>query len=179
MNMEDMNPASINNLDSKRSVGSINYGLRIYGRSELQAASSCYLKGKSYDLIELKPPDKYLKYQKIVKTVNLLIEKSMGEPFVSSEELDSFMSNEDIPGRVKEDRFYTEVRYSRDISLFLLEASDVFDLKHKFKNFSITTYASNLKIYLSKVSSTAATKILESNRSETMLYQRRYNFLST
>ena len=41
------------------------------------------VKGKSYDLIELKPPDKYLKYQKIVKTVNLLIEKSMGEPFVS------------------------------------------------------------------------------------------------
>ena len=34
MNMEDMNPASINNLDSKRSVGSINYGLSIYGRSE-------------------------------------------------------------------------------------------------------------------------------------------------
>ena len=69
-----------------------------------------------------------------MKTVNLLIKKSIGEPFVSSEEVDSFMSNEDIPGRVEEDRLYTEVRYSRDISLSLLEASDVFDLKHKFKS---------------------------------------------
>ena len=52
---------------------------------------------------------------------------------MSSEEVDSFMSNEDIPGQVQEDRLYTEVRYFRDVSLSLLEASDVFDLKHKFK----------------------------------------------
>ena len=64
MNMEDLKAAPINNLDPERSVGSINHGLSIYGRSELQAASSTHLKGKSYDLIELKPPDEYLKFQR-------------------------------------------------------------------------------------------------------------------
>ena len=83
--------------------------------------------------------------------------KSMGGPFVSSEEVDSFMDNKDIPDRVKEDRLYIEVRYSRDTSLTLPKASDLFDLKHKYRNLPITTYASNLKVYLSKVSSTAAT----------------------
>ena len=55
----------------------------------------------------------------------------MGGPFVSSEEVDSFMDNKDIPDLVKEDRLYIEVRYSRDTSLSLPKASDLFDLKHK------------------------------------------------
>ena len=60
--------------------------------------------------------------------------KSMGGPFVSSEEVDSFMDNKDIPDRVKEDRLYIEVRYSRNTSLTLPKASDLFDLKHKYRN---------------------------------------------
>ena len=164
MNMDDLKVAPIHNLDPERAVGSINYGLGICGRCELQAASSSYLKGKSYDLIELKPPDEYKKYQKKVKKVNLLIEqwkqkqselesagldkkeaiaittdkrkfrdleklKSLGGPFVSSDEVDGFINNEDIPEKVKEDRMYTEVRYARDTSLSLPTASEICQLQ--------------------------------------------------
>ena len=75
MNWEKLKVAPINKLDPERSVGEINYRLGIYGRSELKAASSSYVKGKNSDLIELKPPGEYQKYQKKVQTVNSLVQK--------------------------------------------------------------------------------------------------------
>ena len=56
-NMDQLKHAPINNMDPERGVGSVNYGLGIYGRSQLDAAGSTYLKDKSYDLIELWPRD--------------------------------------------------------------------------------------------------------------------------
>ena len=54
-------------------MGSINHELGIRGRKELEAASSCFLKGKSFDLIELKPVDEFIKYRKLIGTINQLI----------------------------------------------------------------------------------------------------------
>ena len=50
--MDQLKHAPINNMDPEGAVGSINYHAPgIYGRSQLDAAGSIYLKGKSYDLI--------------------------------------------------------------------------------------------------------------------------------
>ena len=43
---EKLKEAPINNIPSEQAVGRINYELGIRGRKELDAASSCFLKGK-------------------------------------------------------------------------------------------------------------------------------------
>jgi hypothetical protein len=73
MNTEQLKRAPINNIPSEWCVGSINYELGVRGRNELDAASSCLLKGKSYDLVELKPASEFRKYKKLVKPVNKLV----------------------------------------------------------------------------------------------------------
>ena len=74
LNMDQLKDAPINNLDPERSVASIQHGLGIYGRSELNAAGSAHLKGKSYDLIELKPRAEFLKHKSKVKRMNMLVQ---------------------------------------------------------------------------------------------------------
>ena len=59
--MSQLNQAPIYNLDSERSVVSINYELDTRGATQIHSASSSFLKGKSYDLIELCPPEEYKK----------------------------------------------------------------------------------------------------------------------
>ena len=73
MNQEQLSKAPINNMDPERGVGSINFSLGIYGRNELAAASNCYLKGKSFDLVEMKPASEFLKFKKVTKEVNDLV----------------------------------------------------------------------------------------------------------
>ena len=65
-----LNEAPINNLDSERAVGSINHEL---GATQLDAASSNFVKSKSYDLIELQPLDAYKNYTEDAKKVNHLV----------------------------------------------------------------------------------------------------------
>ena len=73
--MSKLNKAPIHNLDSERSVGSINYELDRRGATQIDSASSSFLKGKSYDLIELRPPEEYKKYETVSKKVNHLVEE--------------------------------------------------------------------------------------------------------
>ena len=74
-NMDQLKHAPINNMDPERGVGSVNYGLGIYGRSQLDAAGSTYLKDKSYDLIELWPADEFKKHKYKVQVMNMLVKK--------------------------------------------------------------------------------------------------------
>jgi hypothetical protein len=78
--------------------------------------------------------------------------KTMGGPFVNPKEVDDFINDDTISTQKKEDRLYTEIRYARDTTLSLPKASDLFRLKEKiknqYKNLSVVTYASNLKVYL-------------------------------
>ena len=72
-NMEQLNQAPINNMSSERAVGSINYEVGVRGRKEIDTCStycSAFLKGKSYDLVELKPAAEFLKYKNCVKPYN-------------------------------------------------------------------------------------------------------------
>ena len=73
MNQEQLNKAPINNMDPERGVGLINYSLGLYGRNELAAASNGYLKGRSWDLVEMKPASEFLKFKKVVSEMNELI----------------------------------------------------------------------------------------------------------
>ena len=54
-------------MDPERGVGFINYSL---GRNELAAASNGYLKGRSWDLVEMKPASDFLKFKKVVSEMN-------------------------------------------------------------------------------------------------------------
>ena len=71
--MQILNQAPINNLDSERAVGSVNYELGVRGATQLQAASDALVKNKSYDLIELCPADAYKDFKDKVKVVNTLV----------------------------------------------------------------------------------------------------------
>ena len=48
MDIEELNQVPINNIDAERAVGSINYELGVRGSHELDAASSCFLKGTTF-----------------------------------------------------------------------------------------------------------------------------------
>ena len=72
------------------------------------------------------------------------------------EEIDSYLVKEDIPVKEKQDRLYTEVRYCRDTTVSLPKKSDLFRLKEKYKPLSVEQYATNLKVYLGKISTAAS-----------------------
>lgn len=78
--------------------------------------------------------------------------KSLGGPFTSSKEVNTYIENADIPDDAKNKRLYIEVRYARDTALSVPKSSDIFRLKKDFKNLSTDTYAANLKTYLDNVS---------------------------
>ena len=58
MDQEKLKTAPINNLDAKRSVGSVNYELKIGGAKNLKTVSSSHVIGKSLALTEGKVMDK-------------------------------------------------------------------------------------------------------------------------
>ena len=189
---EKLKEAPINNIASEQAVGSINHELGIRGRKELDAASSCFLKGKSFDLIELKPVDEFIKYRKLIGTINQLIAdwkkmqdelkakgldqkqqaslatkkrkmndlqklKSYGGPFTTAEEVDQMLENTELSDAQKASRLYTEVRYARDTTLSLPQKSPIFRLKDsRCRNLPMEHYIKNIKVYLSKISSSSA-----------------------
>ena len=71
--MATSNQAPINNLDSERAVGSINYELSFRGATQLKAASDSLVKNRSFDLIELKPVGEYKNFKAAAKSINLLV----------------------------------------------------------------------------------------------------------
>ena len=83
--------------------------------------------------------------------------KLLGGPFVNCDEVDQYISDQSISDKVKQDRLYTEVQYARDTTLSLPRDSKLFSLKEKGKNPPLNRYVTNLKVYLSKVSSASAT----------------------
>ena len=70
MNQEQLNKGPISNMDPERGVGFINYSLGVYGRNKLAAASNGYLKGRSWDLVEMKPASDFLKFKKDISEMN-------------------------------------------------------------------------------------------------------------
>jgi len=69
-----------------------------------------------------------------------------GTPYV-------YIQKGNINEHTKTDRLYLEVRYARDTSLSVPKTSDIFRLKQDYKNLPLHVYASNMKIYLSNVTS--------------------------
>ena len=63
MNQEQLKKAPISNMDPEISLG-------LYGRNKLAAASNGYLKGRSWDLVEMKPASDFLKFKKVVSEMN-------------------------------------------------------------------------------------------------------------
>ena len=55
--------STLSNLPSEQAVGTINYELNIRGRMELDAVSSCLLKGKVYDLLDIHPACEFQKHK--------------------------------------------------------------------------------------------------------------------
>ena len=51
---------------------------------------------------------------------------------------------------------YREVRYARDTTLSLPKKSDLFKLKERYKPLSVSTFATNMKVYLAKVTTNAS-----------------------
>ena len=73
INPDLLKKAPINNMSSEGAVGGFNYELGNRGRNEVDAASSCFMKSKSYDLVELKPAGEFNKHRKQVGAVNRLV----------------------------------------------------------------------------------------------------------
>ena len=70
------------------------------------------------------------------------------------EEVDLLVNDDRLTDGAKLDRLYIEVRYARDTTLSLPKSSSIFRLKEKL---AVETYRLNLKVYLSKVSSSSFT----------------------
>ena len=84
------------------------------------------------------------------KDLEKLLNSNPAGPFTRPEQVDNFLAS----GLAEKDlvnRFYTEVRYSRDTCLSLPKSSPLFRLMSKFKKLSSKEYAENLKTYLARV----------------------------
>ena len=101
---------------------------------------------------------KELENIKIDKRQNLdLVQlKELHEPFTDSAKIDNFMN-----GTLAEDKkvkpLYLEIRYARDTCSSLPRSSNIFRLKRNYKNLESYEYAENLKVYLNRIKSNAAT----------------------
>ena len=81
--------------------------------------------------------------------------KVLGGPFTSAAAADEYISSTDIDEDTKVGHLYLEVRYARDTSLSLPKSSDLFRLMKNHRKLPINTYAVNLKMYLSNITSCA------------------------
>ena len=77
--------------------------------------------------------------------------KILGGPFTSPEEVEAYIQTKDISEKAKLDRLYLEVRYNKSSSLSVPKTSPIFKLRERYKYLPLSTYATNLKTYLSKV----------------------------
>ena len=78
--------------------------------------------------------------------------KAEGGPFTTASCVDLFMAS-NLPDNVMNKRLYLEVRHARNTSLSFPKKSEIFRLrKNSINNLPTTTYATNLKAYLNKLS---------------------------
>ena len=77
---------------------------------------------------------------------------SLGGPFTRAKQVDNYLKRKRPSNKDKQDRLYTEVRYARDTTLSLPRTSELFRLKEKYQTLPLQKLATNLKVYLNKVS---------------------------
>ena len=77
--------------------------------------------------------------------------KAEGGPFTTALCVDTFMAS-GLTDKEMNRRMYLEVRHARNTSLSFPKKSEIFRLKKEYKNLPTTTYATNLKAYLNKLS---------------------------
>ena len=70
----NLDMAPINNLDSERDVGTINYELKIHGAKQLACSSKSHVKAKLVDLVELKPKEEFRKHYKNATAVSEIMQ---------------------------------------------------------------------------------------------------------
>lgn len=80
---------------------------------------------------------------------------SSGGPFTRAKQVDDYLKKKKPSNKEKQDRLYTEVRYARDTTLSLPRTSELFRLKEKSQTLPLQKLATNLKVYLNKVSTNA------------------------
>ena len=76
--------------------------------------------------------------------------KFLGGPFRNVEEVNLFMSKP-MDEKSRNHRLYIEVCYARRTCLHYPKNSPLFSLKKNYLNLDSTTYAANIKTYLSKL----------------------------
>lgn len=81
---------------------------------------------------------------------------SSGGPFTRAKQVDDYLKKKKPSNKEKQDRLYTEVRYARDTTLSLPRTSELFRLKEKSQTLPLQKLATNLKVYLNKVSTNAS-----------------------
>ena len=70
----NLDMAPINNLDSERDVGTINYKLKIRGAKQLASSCKSHVKAKLVDLVELKPNEEFRKHYKNATAVSEIMQ---------------------------------------------------------------------------------------------------------
>ena len=85
-----------------------------------------------------------------------VVDQVCGGPVTSPEEVNRLVSDANLSEVEKQNRLFTEVRYARDTSLSLPEASPLFSLMYKYKKLPVETYGKNLRVYLYKITSSSA-----------------------
>lgn len=115
-------------------------------------------RNKQKDLVKQGMSVKEIDNVKVDKRRNedLEILKKMNGPFTNSSEVNAYVNDEATAEDAKIKRLYTEVRYARDTCLSLPKKSDIFRLKRNHKNLSVDEYATNLCVYLEKVTTNAS-----------------------
>ena len=79
--------------------------------------------------------------------------KAYGGPETSPEEVDRLVNDANLSEVEKQNRLFTEVRYARDTSPSL----PVISLIYKYKKLPVETFGKNLRVYLTKITSSSAT----------------------
>ena len=76
--------------------------------------------------------------------------KSLGGPFTNAKEVELYMCSK-ISDTEKNKRLYTEVRFAKNSSICYPKTSEIFRLKKNYKNLENSIYATNLSVYLNKL----------------------------
>ena len=92
-----------------------------------------------------------------IKDLDFLKKQTPPGPFTTSNEVTTYMANDNLTNNEKNKRLYVEVRYARKTSLALKPTAAVFRLKKDHKNLTNEEYTENLAYYLD--SSKSATNL--------------------
>ena len=91
---EELDHTSVHNLGEERSVGSINYEIKIRGKRNLESASRKIVLNKSIDLIEAKEAEEFLSFRKPSQGIAILKKDWLGK--MRELENETFASKDDV-----------------------------------------------------------------------------------